>query len=152
MKGLGKIVFKLDMFESELGILEYKLCTTHGMSSEISPVDSNRLPLFANCLASTEPADPFLDWMHDNINLLIHNADAERLEYPSSLAFRPPSIACASSKVVLCAEAVALSDCDEISSGCVSLELSGISQLVRRQRTSKNEPEALPALIEDMIS
>jgi len=95
-----------------------------------------------------------LSWSHDD--------DLSPGDFPTRVLFRPPTAACASSKVQLCADSctVQLSTIDEVAStsenddfdNCsIEIQLSGISQLVPRKRAhsccSQNHGE-LAAILE----
>ena len=87
--------------------------------------------------------------------------EAESVDYPESVIFRPPNLACASEEVILCAASARLSLSEYVGEdsleedgskwtsqdddGAVTLELLGVSQLVPRGHRS------LPTLSEQDV-
>merc|ERR1711907_323186 len=68
-----------------------------------------KLPGLSSCLVG-ECTVPFMRWPHESINTMLAEGMEEAtyvrsnvLEYVDEIVFRPPTAACASSKVVLCA-------------------------------------------------
>lgn len=149
IKGLEKIQFVLDTWETDLGILEYRLCAKQDLKFEPAPPDSMSCPSVFSCLANPKGPNPFVVWLQRGVNELVYNDDDQLcLEYSDAVTFRPPNIACASPKVVLCAEGARLFHSGGTEPDSVSLELCGIYQLVTHQITCKSEPEILPSLPE----
>ena len=66
----------------------------------------SQLPKLHSCLLGDDAA-PFRLWLQVSVNRLLYQ-DLPFLSYSAELKFRPPTAACSSSKVVLCAETATL--------------------------------------------
>merc|ERR1712194_918464 len=67
------------------------------------------LTSLASCLLGDEH-HPFKRWLASSVNQLLWN-DGVSLDYHGGVMFRPPTVACTSPKIILCAESARLSYC-----------------------------------------
>jgi len=154
---LDTIQMKLDMTQSSVVALiqEYALCLKHDhQHQEQKP--SKDLPSLTSCLLC-KSGDPFATWFSASTNLL-YGGEASELDYHGEVHFRPPTAACASSEVILCAESAKLSwsildddgDGNDDITETLQLELFDVSQLKKcRRRVSKGQHiNELPVLTE----
>lgn len=126
LPGLSSIELKVADLEGE-AIQEY-LFVLMG--------DEGHLPKLRSCFFG-EGALPFRRWLQESENTLL-DGSAMHLDYVGELMFRHPTVACASSKVILCAESarlsLALESLDTCSGpgaddGALKLQLFGVSQI-----------------------
>merc|ERR1712216_758480 len=106
--GLEKMQISLDM---DLTIHHYALSFSENSCEQGHRV---KLPGLSSCLVG-DCVTPFTAWLQDSINIMLAEGmeyttyiRSTVLEYSDEIAFRPPTAACASSKVVLCAQPVRL--------------------------------------------
>ena len=134
LMGLDEVRMKLRLTDSGMGIQEYTLCFVDDPLQEQGSV--SLLPDFNSCLTgSSKPA--FQKWITDSVNALTAAATGN-LETSHEVKFRPPTAACANSKVVLCAESSGLAslilehldDDSDDNADWFELRLRGIFQVV----------------------
>jgi len=159
--GLDKVQMKVDLCQQSARdalICEYALCLSQDHQHQ-GRKPSQNLPSLSSCFLCEEH-DPFLTWFNVNVNDLWHD-DVSEAEYHGKIMFRPPTAACASSKVILCAESARLfwskDDSDAEDSGddgddcqeTLQLELYDVSEIVRcRHSVIKTGQRELPILDE----
>lgn len=154
--GLDKIQLRLDITNGgELEIHEYAISLEGPPTQEHDSVKV--LPNLKSCLVGERTA-PFLEWVQKAINILISGAMSE-VRYNGRLLFRPPTVACASSRVLLCAGDVRLIwsyqdfqlDDAEIKFDCsrhFELQLGDVTQVIPHRPGTQASHPRLPALIE----
>ena len=143
--GLSRIQFKLEVLETEASIEEYTLCYDSMKDNPRPAKPPGQLESFCSCLLdpSDSHTDAFMTWVKTSTNYLLSGL-VDHVNYSDSLMFRPPNAACASSKVILCAESasISLDEADE----AIMLQLFDVSQVVKQTPTIK--PADLPSLSE----
>jgi len=133
LTGLNKV--RLNINPIDFSIQEYVLCLEDG---------DLRSCLVGQCAA------PVMKWLQEGVNTVIYD-EKPCLKLASKILFRPPTAACASSKVILCAESIALTqssrDCDvdddddDVSepSWTIDLEFCDISQMVSSKPKARSQ-------------
>jgi hypothetical protein len=137
--GLEKIVLKLRLTGSEMRIQEYNLSFVDALVNK-EKAATNHLPDLYSCVPRSK-RDSFQKLVQDSVNdlTMMSNDVAHHVELPGEIVFRPPTLSCASAKVLLCAESARLKsnlvdhiddDGDfEDETEWFELQLRGISQL-----------------------
>jgi len=147
LTGLDSIMLNInlaDQSDVQMPIQRYSLVCSEG---------NNKSTTLESCLVRGDAADAFLRWFAVSTNELL-NGYADHADYVHNVVFRPPTVACASSKVILCAESARLScsnaeslDCDD---EAMKLEFIGVSQVFGRAlHTTKRD--SLPSLSESSV-
>jgi hypothetical protein len=109
LAGLREIVIMVDPLQNvadELGIQAYTLAFSAEEALQ-NRLSAGRLPGLNSCLVGDD-ANPFIKWMQESINTMLYGEEEGHLVYEHNVLLRPPTAACASSKVTLCAESVRL--------------------------------------------
>jgi hypothetical protein len=149
LPGLSKVQFSVDFLDEELVVQEYMLA--FGRLEGI-PVGA---PNLASCLLMGNMPG-FIGWLQEGTNQLL-NGDAQQAVFPGEVLFRPPTAACASSKILLCAESARLRWSslkvdfpDQQKRRLMQLQLYGIAQVSeqRRKLIGRENHHELPALSE----
>jgi len=160
LAGLDRVELRMDV---DLRIQEYALCFGDATTDEEqASTASNKQPTFPSCLLGGD-TDSFLPWLMTAGNRLMYEKNVPFLKFSGELMFRPPTAACTSSKVVLCAESVTLVrvppdnlDDDADVSGSsqataqdnLELHFHDVSHIVQSHIRSHHRSQTLTALIE----
>jgi hypothetical protein len=149
LPGLHKVRFSVDFLDDEVVVQEYMLAFGR---LEGFP---DGAPDLASCLM-LENMPGFKGWLQESMNKLL-NRDAQQIVYPGQVLFRPPTAACASSKVLLLAASASLRWSsykvdfpDQQKQRLIQLQLYNIAQVneQRRKFVRRERHEELASLSE----
>ena len=113
----------------DLEIQEYTLSFKSGAHE---PEPQSKRPGLKSCLVRGGNTDAFVAWLQEGTNILL-SGQSDHADYFNEVFLRPPNAACASSSVILCAEAARLSESDnnlDSDEDAFRLELYDVSQVI----------------------
>jgi hypothetical protein len=110
-----------------------------------------QVPSIMDCIIG-KLTSPFVKWLQESANSMMYDEEIEYLEYHAEVMFRPPTAACASSRIFLCAESATLAKCrHRRSSFDCSLMLHNVSQVFPgAAQCMKEAAESLPVVSETL--